>query len=222
MPVVAIGYDCSWDPPDQVCMVSLLGARFIVRYASRDPSKNLTQAELDSALSNGLAVCVVWQEGKTQMLRGWDGGIQDANDAEAFVNGLGLGGIPIYFACDDDITFYSNQQIAAVDNYVDATRSVVGNSRNGGYGSFDFCKRELDRGAMVWGWQTYGWSGDRWEERCQLRQVNNNVTVCGGTIDWDEARYADYGQWPRPSGTVEPAPDDDEEDYTAYPAHIWR
>jgi len=207
MPMLARGYDCSWDPPDQACMRNQ-GAQFIIRYGSRDPSKNLTKAELDSALRNGLAVCVVWQEGKTQMVRGYSGGQTDARDADAFVNGLGLSGIPIYFSCDFDP---ASGDWPAIDAYLDGVISVIGKGRTGGYGGLPFIKREFDYGRIVWGWQTYAWSGGSWDPRNHLRQVHNDQAVCGGTIDWDEAWASDYGQWPRPSAPSAPADDEDDE-----------
>src|SRR5215472_14212139 len=155
MPIVAIGYDCSWDPPDQGCMRGQ-GATFIVRYGSRDPSKNLTQSELDSALRNMLSVAIVWQEGKTQMLRGYPGGQTDAEDADAFVRGLGLAGIPIYFSCDFDP---ASGDWVNVDAYMDGAKSIVGKGRTGGYGGKPFISRQFDAGRMTWGWQTYAWSG---------------------------------------------------------------
>jgi hypothetical protein len=203
MALVAKGYDCSWDPPDQQCMKDQ-GCAFLVRYGSRDPSKNLTKAELDSALGRGLSVCVVWQEGKTQMERGYSGGQTDARDADAFVTGLGLHGIPVYFACDQDYEAASSSAKSAIDAYCDGAVSVIGLARMGGYGDDTFCQRQFNRGKITYGWQTYAWSEGMWETRAQLRQVRNNVTVCGGTIDDDEAWASDYGQWPRPQAAQPP------------------
>lgn len=191
------GVDYSWDHPDFDCLKGQ-GVVFIVRYGSRDQSKNLSKAELDSALSKGLKVCVVWQEGKTQMLRGYNGGQTDARDADTFVKSLGLNGIPIYFSCDQDYEAASSTDRDAINAYCDGAKSIVGKSRMGGYGDDTFCKAQFDAGRITYGWQTYAWSEGMWENRCQLRQVNNNQSVCGGTIDWDEAKFADYGQWPRP------------------------
>jgi hypothetical protein len=202
--MVTKGADYSWDRPDLQCLWNQ-GVRFIVRYSSRDPSKNLTKAELDQALALGMSVCVVFQEGKTQMERGRAGGETDARDADAFVNGLGLGGIPVYFACDQDWEAASSSAKTAIDAYCDGAKSVIGLARMGGYGDDTFCRQQLDRGAITYAWQTYAWSEGAWEGRAQLRQVNNNVSVCGGLIDWDEAWASDYGQWPRPGG-FSPAP----------------
>jgi hypothetical protein len=203
MALVARGYDCSWDPPDQQCMKNA-GYAFMVRYASRDPSqagKNLTRAELDSALAKGLGVCVVWQDSKSQMKGGYSAGTSHAGSADSFVRGLGLGGIPVYFACDFDPV---SSDWAAVDGYCDGVKAVLGKSRAGGYGGYSFIKRELDAGRITWAWQTYAWSGSptTWDARAQMRQVKNDYARCDGYIDDDEAHAADYGQWPRPAAAA--------------------
>jgi len=198
MPKLYRGCDYSWDHPDLNCIWGQ-GGRFIVRYGSRDPTKNLTKGELDSALSKGFKVCVVWQEGKTQMLRGYSGGQTDGRDADNFVKGLGLGGIPIYFSCDQDYEPLSSADKTKINDYCNGAKSIVGKPRMGGYGDDTFCKTQLDAGRIIYGWQTYAWSEGMWDPRCQLRQVQNNVATCSGTIDWDEAWDEDYGQWPRPA-----------------------
>jgi Domain of unknown function (DUF1906) len=192
------GCDYSWDRPDLSCLYNN-GARFVVRYGSRDPSKNLTKSELDAILAAGMSVAVVWQEGKTQMLRGYGGGVTDAKDAVALFNALGLVGIPIHFACDDDVTGYTSSQLGIIDDYCKGAASVVGMPRMGAYGAYAFIKRQFDGGRITFGWQTYAWSGGKWDGRAQLRQVDNDVSVCGGNIDWDQSMAPDFGQWPRES-----------------------
>lgn len=215
MPLLARGADYSWDHPDLACLWGK-GARFLVRYGSRDPSKNLTKGELDSALALGYSVAVVWQEGKTQMKRGRDGGITDARDADAFVNGLGLRGIPVYFSCDYDPP---SGDWPLIDGYLDGVASVIGRGRTGGYGGLPFIQRGFGNGRLAWGWQTYAWSGGSWDSRAQLRQVHNDQPVCGGVIDWDESWSSDFGQWPRP-GFGEPTPAVRKRDHLQIHYHI--
>jgi hypothetical protein len=199
MPLQYRGCDYSWARPDLQCLKNQ-GVRFIMRYGSRDPSKNLSKAELDKALSLGLSVGVFFQEGKTQMTRGYSGGQADALDARDLFDGLGLAGIPVYFACDYDPP---SGDWPKIDAYLDGAASVIGRNRTGGYGGKAFISREFGNGKITWGCQTYAWSGSptSWDGRAQLRQVQNDVTVCGGAIDWEEAWAADHGQWPRPGGS---------------------
>lgn len=199
---MAKGIDYSWDRPDLDCL-KRQGVTFIVRYGSRDPSKNLSKSELNAILNRGMSVAVVWQEGKTQMTRGHSGGQTDARDANSFVNGLGLNGIPVYFSCDYDPP---SSDWGKIDAYLDGVASIIGRPRTGGYGGLKFIQRGFGNGRLTYGWQTYAWSGvpTQWDSRAQLRQVNNDVVVCGGAIDWDESRAADFAQWPRSGGTAFP------------------
>ena len=206
MPLLARGYDASWDPPDPACMKNA-GYSFACRYSSADPSKNLSGSELGKLMSLGMSVCVVHQDGKDQMARGYSGGQADARSADAFVKSLGIGGIPLYFSCDKDFEACTSSQKSAVDAYCDGVTSVIGRARAGGYGDDSFCKRQFDAGRITFGWQTRSWSEGMWEPRAQLRQVKFDFAYCGGTIDDDEAWASDYGQWPRPAGT---RPEEDE------------
>lgn len=207
MPLQYRGLDYSWARPDLGCLYSK-GARFVMRYGSRDPSKNLSKGELNAILAAGMSCGVFWQEGKDQMTRGYSGGQQDARDAKALFDGLGLPGIPVYFACDYDPP---SGDWPKIDAYLDGAASVIGRNRTGGYGGKAFISREFGNGKIAFGCQTYAWSGSpvSWDSRAQLRQVDNDVTVCGGAIDWEEAWAPDHGQWPRPGG-VQPGTEEDE------------
>ena len=198
MPKQATGCDYSWDRPDLSCLHGK-GVRFVCRYGSGDPSKDLSKPELDAILSRGMSVCVVYQYSKTQMAGGYPAGQADARRADSFVAGLGMVGLPAYFPCDQDYEAMPSPAKSSADAYFDGVKSVIGLARTGGYGDDTFCKRMFDTGRITYGWQTYAWSEGTWEQRCQLRQVQNDVTVCGGAIDWDEAWADDYGQWPRPA-----------------------
>jgi hypothetical protein len=116
---------------------------------------------------------------------------------------LGIDGIPLYFACDWDAT---EADQTAINAYMDGVISVIGKARAGMYAGYYPLKRAWDAGKLSYGWQTYAWSGGLWDTRAQLRQVQNDVTVCGVSADWDEAHAKDYGQWPRPTGDPMPAP----------------
>jgi len=88
VPKQATGCDYSWDRPDLSCLHGK-GVRFVCRYGSGDPSKDLSKPELDAILSRGMSVCVVYQYSKTQMAGGYPAGQADARRADSFVAGLG-------------------------------------------------------------------------------------------------------------------------------------
>ena len=100
-------------------------------------------------------------------------------------------GRPIYFGVDFDAA--ASQQ-GTINAYFDGAISVLGKQRVGAYAGYYVIKRLFDAGKITWGWQTYAWSGGKWDSRAQLRQVKNGVVIAGGDCDIDEARAR--GLWP--------------------------
>jgi hypothetical protein len=179
------------------------GFRFVARYLSGGHSaKDLTQAELRILRAAGLSVVLVWEVGGAAAKGGFVQGVADAKAASAQVAALGLpAGGPIFFAVDYDA---QGANLAIAVAYINGAASVLGVSRTGVYGGLRVIAGCLDAGACKYGWQTYAWSGGKWDARAQLRQVLNGQTVAGGTVDLCEAVADDYGQYPRPVAVVVP------------------
>lgn len=194
------GIDYAWaNPKPSPSCLKQNGVGFIMRYFSYDSSKDLTKDELNNAVKNGIAVGVVWETTANRMMSGYNGGVTDAKESDKRCKSLGITGIPVYFACDWDS---SESEQAAINAYLDGAVSVIGKARTGMYGGYHPIKRAFDASKMTYGWQTYAWSGGNWDNRAQLRQTLNGVTVCGTSSDWDESRQTDFGQWPRPTDTI--------------------
>ena len=195
------GLDYAWHGAiNWSCFVSN-GVKFIMRYFSYDPSKDLSASELRDANAHGISVGVVWETTANRMLSGYNGGVTDATQSLSRANALGMTGIPIYFACDWDA---SESEQSMINSYMDGVAHVIGKNRAGIYAGYWPGKRTMDAGKATYLWQTYAWSGGNWDSRAQLRQVQNGVTVCGTSSDWDESHSSDFGQWPRPSGQLPP------------------
>src|SRR5215813_12087826 len=109
MPKLYTGADYSWARPGLDCLWNQ-GVRFLCRYGSGDPSKDLSKSELNAILARGMSVCVVYQYSKTQVSGGYSGGQADARKADSFVSGLGMAGLPVYFPCDQDYEAMSSSQ----------------------------------------------------------------------------------------------------------------
>jgi hypothetical protein len=191
------GIDYAWHGALDFDCMRAAGVTFIMRYFSNDPTKDLSASELAAANAAGLPVGVVWETTADRMLGGSSAGWDDAHAADGMAMALGMRGIPIYFACDFDAT---EADQVLINSYLDGASSVIGRDRVGIYGGYWPVSRALDADRARWAWQTYAWSGGQWDARAQLRQVQNDVTVCGVSSDWDEAHAKDYGQWPRPGG----------------------
>jgi hypothetical protein len=97
---------------------------------------------------------------------------------------------PVIFTFADE-QFPDRALLAAAHS---GAASVLGPGRCGGYGGVDTIGYLFDNQLVVYGWQTYAWSGGRVDPRAQLYQRLNTATV-----DYDVAYAEDFGQVPRPS-----------------------
>jgi hypothetical protein len=201
--VVRRGVDYSWARPSPSGLHSA-GYTFAARYLSFDTTgKNVTAAEAQALQAAGVDVVANWENGASDALKGRARGVSDAQEAQRQAVAAGMPpDRPIYFSVDFDA---SQSQQPAINDYFDGVASVLGVARTGAYGGFFPIKRLFDAGKITWGWQTFAWSGGRWDPRAQVRQVQNGVVIAGGECDIDEAQTDDFGQWQRPSGTAESA-----------------
>ena len=194
---VRYGVDYSFARPSPATLRAD-GFGFVARYLSGVAGKDITRGEADTLIAHGLDVVVVWETTGTDVLFGYGQGAADARAAEAEARAVGQpAGRPIYFAIDFDA---QPSQQGVIDAYFDGVASVIGRDRAGAYAGIGPISRLFDAGKIKWGWQTYAWSGGRWDGRAQLRQVLNGIL--GGAADKDQAVAADFGQW----GSKAPAP----------------
>lgn len=187
------GVDYAWGRPGAAALKAA-GARFVCRYLSHDTTgKNLTRAEADALSKAGLWLVVVWETTATRALAGRAAGVADARDAWSQARTCGMpDDRPIYFAVDWDAT---TAQQPHINEYLDGAASVLGRGRVGLYAGYGPIKRAFDAGKITYGWQTYAWSGGRWDTRAQLQQYSNDHRINNVGVDYDRAVAGDYGQW---------------------------
>lgn len=186
------GIDYAWSKPSVKAMTDA-GVKFIARYLSNDSSKDLSRSEATAANNAGIWCVVVWETTADRALSGDAGGETDARKARDKADALGMpDDRPIYFAVDWDA---SEGQQATINAYFDGAASVLGRDRVGMYGGYWPIKRAFDAGKITWGWQTYAWSGGKWDTRAHIQQYKNGVNLGGADVDYDRAMYDDYGQW---------------------------
>lgn len=187
------GIDYAWSRPSTASMKEA-GVKFACRYLSYDETgKNLSIVERDRLIGAGIAVVLVWETTASRALSGFDGGASDAREANRQARVLGMpASRPIYFAVDWDA---GEAQQARINAYLDGVASVIGRDRVGVYAGYWPLKRALDAGKAKFGWQTYAWSGGRWDSRAQLQQYSNGRSMGGQNVDFNRAMDADYGQW---------------------------
>ncbi|WP_433145023.1 glycoside hydrolase domain-containing protein [Actinomadura nitritigenes] len=187
------GVDYAWGRPGASAL-KRAGAKFACRYLSHDTTgKNLTRAEAGELSAAGLWLVVVWETTANRALDGKAAGRADAQAAAAQAKACGMpDDRPVYFAVDWDA---SSSQQGAINAYLDGAASVLGRGRVGLYGGYGPVNRAFDAGKIAFGWQTYAWSGGRWDKRAQLQQYSNDHTINGVGLDYDRAVKSDYGQW---------------------------
>jgi hypothetical protein len=191
--MAVFGVDYAWGRPGTSALKNAK-AKFVCRYLSHDKTgKNLTRAEANDLSDAGLWIVVVWENTAKRALDGKSAGAADAEDAAAQARDCGMpDGRPIYFAADWDASSGQQDEINA---YLDGAASVLGRGRVGLYAAHGPMKRAFDAKKITYGWQTYAWSGGKWDKRAQLQQYSNGHEINGVSVDYDRAVRDDYGQW---------------------------
>jgi hypothetical protein len=181
----------------------------VCRYLSTPGNpKNLTKTRVFLLRTAGFKIVTVFETTANRALTGDGAGkVVDARSAQAQLVALGAPvDAPVYFAVDFDAT--ATQQ-AGDQRLPAAAASVLGKNRVGIYGGYWPVKRALDAGVCKYAWQTYAWSGGKWDQRAHIRQVKNGQRLAGLTVDFNESQKPDYGQWfatPTPVPKPQPHP----------------
>jgi peptidoglycan hydrolase-like protein with peptidoglycan-binding domain len=195
--------DYAWGRPS-VASLHAAGVTGVVRYLSHDATgKNLSNAEAHLLMSASppIDVAVIWESTANRVNSGRTGGVADAVDALAQAHSFGMPtGRPIFFACDYDAG------PDACTNYLRGAASVIGLGRVGLYAGYVPIVSAFDKKLITYGWQTYAWSGGRWDVRAQLRQYSNSHLVGGVDVDYNKATRADWGGWLHVSPLPVPPP----------------
>jgi hypothetical protein len=180
------GLDYAWSKPS-ISAIKAGGYKFVLRYLSWLPNgKVITASEYGSLRAAGLDVALNWEFTADEALNGATTGSTSATEAVRQAQALGYPkGCTIYFAIDFDQTA---AQAPACNAYLRAARGVVhaAGYRMGVYGGVNAVGRALDAGVVDDAWQTFAWSGGRWDNRAHLRQIENGVVVDGADCDRDE------------------------------------
>lgn len=189
---MSFGLDYAWSRPS-VSAMKAADVEFICRYLSNDPTKDLSRAEATAASKAGISCVAVWETTTGRPKAGRAAGIEDAKRAAAKAEACGMpNDRPIYFAIDYDAP--AGDQ-AVINAYLDGAASVIGRDRVGAYAGYYPLKRCFDAGKITWGWQTYAWSGGKWDSRAHIQQYKNGVTFDGKNVDYNRSTKADFGQW---------------------------
>lgn len=191
MPPLVI--DVAFNKPDY-SKVRTVGYIGVIRYLSKDPSKNLTPAERDEIHALGLAIGLVWEAGATD----WENSTvaqQEAAQAVQEAKALGVPpGICIYTATDAAATL---QQVTP--GYVAARPIIHGAGYTlGVYGGDTIVDPLVREGVCEFGWQAAAasWGDGRVSSVASLFQrVSKTLPYCGGAYDEDVVLKFPDGLW---------------------------
>lgn len=197
---MAEGYDYSYSRPS-VANLKTGKAEFVCRYLSNTAGKNITKAEATALHNAGIAIVLVWETGSNSALNGYNAGKNHASIAKKQAHEIEFpDDRPIYFAVDFDATETDQKKI---NSYLNGAASVLGENRVGIYGGYWPVSRALDAKTAKWAWQTYAWSGGKWDSRAHIRQYENGYKLANHDVDRNRSMKTDYGQW-KPPGKVTP------------------
>jgi peptidoglycan hydrolase-like protein with peptidoglycan-binding domain len=217
------GVDYSFSRPDPAMMKSRgvkIAGRYLwnTKYQDGRTNKGLGLEEIAALAAQGIEVFFIYEEDGKELRGGFDEGVRVAKAAEGFLKGLGLVGYPIYFNVDYDAPA---EDLAKILEALDGIASVIGLARTGLYAGFGPVNTAFDAGKIKWGFQTYAWSGGKWDPRAQLQQWSNGQW--GDSIDFTRAVKAEFGQNPvKPAPEPEePEPPVEEESITVTKSKLW-
>lgn len=204
------GMDYSFARPDPKKIFDA-GFRHVGRYLWKPKyddgrtNKGLSKEEYDALTKAGLKVWLIYEEDGHELTGGYDAGVRVAKAAEEYRKALGLGELPIYFNVDYDAP---DADLVNILKALDGIASVIGLNRTGLYAGYGPIKAAFDAKKITWGFQTYAWSGGKWDTRAQLQQWSNGQW--GDSVDFTRAMVAEYGQNPvKVTPTPDPKPEPD-------------
>ena len=198
-----VDYATAVSNPAVITKLKQGGVEFVCRYISSPGNpKNINTAELAALRAAGLPVVIVFETTANRALGGAPSGKFDATSALNQIKALGTPDAIVYFAVDFNV---GSANEISVEEYFRAVVGVLGYERVGAYGGLRIITRLLNRKVCKWAWQTYAWSGGKWDLRAHIRQYKNGQNIAGVSVDYDLAMFSDFGQWPRPVPVVVPA-----------------
>ncbi|MFD6390898.1 DUF4185 domain-containing protein [Nocardia sp. NPDC060259] len=201
-----------------------------VRYLVDSPergliNKKLTPEEAAGYLDLKMPLVSNWQKGKNATAdwrRGFDGGVADAEAADAWHRHCGgPAEAPIFFSIDDDLSLSEWNSMAT--HYLRGAASVLGKERVGAYCKYLACDWAVeddvvgmcrDGSGKRFLWQPNTWLGGRplgtiSEHACLFQRLihpRDNVKVSGINVDVNDTLTADFGQWQYAAQPVTPDP----------------
>src|SRR5690606_19601294 len=141
--------------------------------------------------SAGIEVWLIFEADGKELLGGAAAGKNVAVRAETCRLQQGIPAKPIYFNVDFDAQL---KDFPVIFEALDAIAAEIGIERVGLYAGYKVIQAAFDAGKIRYGFQTYAWSGGKWDSRAHLQQWSNGQW--GGSVDFTRAIKSEYRQSP--------------------------
>lgn len=181
--VWARGADFAWDKPSAQQLLNY-GAKYAMVYISptKNSGKHASPAQVATYRSNGIQIGLIYETTASRALGGCDAGVTDGQRVNAALDRFGLPRSTVVYsgAIDFDV---QPRQLGTIQRYLDCQSDLRGGrERVGVYGSYRAIENAASWG-YTYNWQTYAWSGGKWSNSADLRQVHNGWRIDGLDTD---------------------------------------
>lgn len=171
-----------------------------MRYASRDPAKCITPGEAAALRAAGILVGIVFEDGATNALGGYQQGLADGIFAKGVADRIGYPTTAIVFAAVDFPA--TSAQMPTIELYFQGFAHGAGRP-TGPYGSVNVVNDIMSKGLGVSGWQTAAWSNGQVSRYASLYQDSFGNTFDGNVLEkWTPL----WGMEPTPAPTPPKGP----------------
>jgi len=184
---------CDFSTPQDLSVIAQ-HCEGIIRYASDDLAKNITAVEFDAAMTLGLTVTIVCEQGNQPAMRGASGGLHDTVIANQQANAVGYDEEAwIYYVAEDPNVLAPSAWPTVVSYFQAVNANTV--RPVGAYGGRQLLDHLWSLKLITRSWAVQTWGGASYADA--LQQLVGTDTF-GLSIDVDQVLQADYGQHPRP------------------------
>lgn len=188
-------FDMAWTQPDPATLVAN-GGEGALQYVSRDSSKDLTYARLQSLLAGGLDVGMMFED---RTGNPWGGAGQGAADGLLMRQRMDSFGCPAWMSaifCIDQATPQGDWP--TLDAYATAFMQQQGDRPLGVYSTTQYMQHLVDIGLLPgtqWFAGATSWSGGVISTDAHL--IQRVSTPVAGT-DWNDVQHHPFGSWLAP------------------------
>lgn len=197
-------FDYAWQHPTPEQVIAA-GGTGILRYISRDRSKDLSANERDLFLSYGLDIGVVWEAGTGDALNGAGQGALDGAQMRARLDQLDAPSwVSAMWAVDQNV---SPGDYPALDAYGQAFAAQQGGRPTGVYAESQYIEHAQQAGIVHAGWfaGATSWSGGYITPDAHL--IQRVYSPIPGT-DLNDVQIMPFGTWLHPIGDTVATPEE--------------